>query len=231
MSLSIDNPYNAHLRTMINEMDDSPSDVANYPEMIYGGTRPQKMVTPESLAYANPLHDVLTAEKQLSVGYEGGMCGGSLLGDLKKGVKAVKKTATKATKSVEKGVDKVVKSKAAKKVGSVAKKVGKAGATVAFDALEAAAAPAGAALGTAASVALANPELAPIGAAIGAKLAGDAGKKGRKYVKKTTGLGDLGKEKVKRPPSAWLLHVKKHAADNKVSYKQAMKEAKETYKK
>ena len=100
MSLSIDNPYNAHLRTMINEMDDSPSDVANYPEMIYGGTRPQKMVTPESLAYANPLHDVLTAEKQLSVGFEGGMCGGSLLGDLKKGVKAVKKTATKATKSV-----------------------------------------------------------------------------------------------------------------------------------
>ena len=94
MSLSIDNPYNAHLRTMINEMDDSPSDVANYPEMIYGGTRPQKMVTPESLAYANPLHDVLTAEKQLSVG--SGMCGGSLLGDLKKGVKAVKKNSHKS---------------------------------------------------------------------------------------------------------------------------------------
>jgi len=226
MSLSIDNPYNAHLRQMIKELGDSPSDVANYPEMIYGGTRPQKMVTPESLAYANPLHDVLMAEKQLSVDY--GMEGGSLLSDVKKGFKKTTKSIKKAGKAVEKGAKKVAKSKAVKTAGKVAKEVGKSVATVGLDAAEKLAAPAGAALGTAAATLTGNPELAPIAAAVGSKVAADLGKKARKAVKKKTGLGELGK---KRPPSAWNLHVAQYRKDNGGSLKDAMKAAKATYKK
>jgi hypothetical protein len=228
MSLSIDNPYNAHLRKMISEMGDGPSDVANYPEMIYGGTRPQKNVTPESLAYANPLHDVLVAEKQLSVDY--GMEGGSVLGDLKKEVKKAKKsvekgakktvkTVKKAGESIEKGAKKVAKSKVGKAVG----KVGKAVGTAVLDEGEKLSGPAGAALGTALATATGNPELAPVAAAIGAKVAKSLGSEARKGIKKATGMG--------RPKSAWLLHVAEYRKANGGSYKDAMKNAKATYKK
>ena len=41
----------------------------------------------------------------------------------------------------------------------------------------------------------------------------------------------VAKPKSTRPVSAWILHVKKYSADNKVSYKQALKDAKASYKK
>ena len=223
MSLSIDNKYNAHLRQIIAEMDASPAEVANQPEMIYGGARVRKTTLNESLPYAPPLVDVLEAEDQLSVG--SGMCGGSILGDVKKGFKKTTKAVSKAGKSVEKGAKKVAKSQVGKAVGKVGKKAG----TMALDGVAGAAGAAGAALGTSAAIALGQPELVPVAAAIGSKLADEAGKSGRKYVKKQTGMGAIGKEKVKRPPSKWNLHVKEYHKENGGSFKDAMKNAKATY--
>ena len=51
--------------------------------------------------------------------------------------------------------------------------------------------------------------------------------KKEKVKEPVTGAGD----KPKRPPSKWILHVKEYAAKNNVSYKEALKEAKDTYKK
>ena len=223
MSLSIDNKYNAHLRQIIAEMDASPAEVANQPEMIYGGARVRKVTLNESLPYAPPLVDVLEAEDQLSVGSE--MSGGNILGDVKKGFKKTTKAVSKAGKSVEKGAKKISKSKVGKAVGKVSKKAG----TMALDGVAGAAGAAGAALGTSAAIALGQPELVPVAAAIGSKLADEAGKSGRKYVKKQTGMGAIGKEKVKRPPSKWNIHVAEYRKSNGGSYKDAMKNAKATY--
>ena len=222
MSLSIDNKYNAHLRQIIAEMDASPAEVANQPEMIYGGARVRKVTLNESLPYAPPLVDVMEAEDQLSVDY---VDGGSILGDVKKGFKKTTKAVSKAGKSVEKGAKKVAKSKVGKAVGKVGKKAG----TMALDGVAGAAGAAGAALGTSAAIALGQPELVPVAAAIGSKLADEAGKSGRKYVKKQTGMGAIGKEKVKRPPSKWNIHVAEYRKANGGSYKDAMKNAKATY--
>ena len=222
MSLSIDNKYNAHLRQIIAEMDASPAEVANQPEMIYGGARVRKTTLNESLPYAPPLVDVLEAEDQLSVDY---VDGGSILGDVKKGFKKTTKAVSKAGKSVEKGAKKVAKSKVGKAVGKVGKKAG----TMALDAAAGTAGAAGAALGTSTALALGQPELVPVAAAIGSKLADEVGKSGRKYVKKQTGMGALGKEKVKRPPSKWNIHVKEYHKANGGSFKDAMKNAKATY--
>jgi len=146
MSLSIDNKYNAHLRQIIAEMDASPADVANTPEMILGGNKPRNVTLNESLPYANPLHDVLSAEVQLSV-------------DAVKGSGVVE--------DVSKAVKKVSKSKAAKKVGKVAKKV----ASKVLDEAQKSAGAAGAAGGVALATAIAQPELAPTLAVVGKKVA------------------------------------------------------------
>jgi hypothetical protein len=53
----------------------------------------------------------------------------------------------------------------------------------------------------------------------------DTGIDKAKKVKSLAGSG------APRKPSAWILHVKKYAAEHNVSYKQAMKEASATYKK
>jgi hypothetical protein len=100
---------------------------------------------------------------------------------------------------------------------------------MALDGVAGAAGAAGAALGTSAAIALGQPELVPVAAAIGSKLADEAGKSGRKYVKKQTGMGAIGKEKVKRPPSKWNIHVAEYRKSNGGSYKDAMKNAKATY--
>ena len=217
MSLSLDTKYNAHLRQIIAEMDASPAEVANQPEMIYGGARLRKHTLNESVPYAPPLVDVLDAESQLSVDY---MDGGSVLGDVKKGFKKTKKSIEKAGKTVEKGAKKFAKSK----TGKALKEVGKSIGTVALDEAAKLAGPAGAALGTAGAVALGQPELVPIAAALGSKVASDLGKKGRKAVKKQTGMGA-----PKRPPSKWNLHVSEYRKANGGSLKDAMKNAKATY--
>jgi hypothetical protein len=57
--------------------------------------------------------------------------------------------------------------------------------------------------------------------------------KDRQIDKAKDGLMKLfgkGAEKVKRPPSKWILYVKKYAADNNISYKDALKEAGASYK-
>ena len=40
----------------------------------------------------------------------------------------------------------------------------------------------------------------------------------------------MGIEGGKRPPSKWIMYVKKYAADNNISYKDALKEAGPSYK-
>ena len=74
------------------------------------------------------------------------------------------------------------------------------------------------------AVATMNPELAPVGAAIGSAAASELAKRGRKEVKKQTGLG---KPRI----SPWIEHVKRYANDNKITYKEAMTKAKSSYKK
>jgi len=55
----------------------------------------------------------------------------------------------------------------------------------------------------------------------------DTANKGLDIAQKVKALG-AGKP---RAPNAWVTHVKKYAADNKVSYKEAMSQAKSSYKK
>ena len=64
-------------------------------------------------------------------------------------------------------------------------------------------------------------------------------KKAKKWTGFASDLVDLGLDKVKKiegagkpkKPSAWIAHVKAYAAEHQVPYKQAMMEAKTTYKK
>ena len=222
MSLSLDTKYNSHLRQIIAEMDASPAEVANSPEPIFGGARVRTHVVPESLPYANPLHDVLEAEDQLSVDY---MDGGNVLKDISKAAKKSVKSVKKAAKGIEKGAVKLSKSKGVKTAVKGVKTVGKAVGSAVLDEAEKLSGPAGAALGTSAAIALGQPELAGIGAALGAKIGKDLAGQARKSVKKTTGMGKP------KGPSPYIAHVKKYAAEHGVPYKQAMKDAKATYKK
>ena len=52
----------------------------------------------------------------------------------------------------------------------------------------------------------------------------------KKKEKKPAKAKKPAKPKSTKAPSAWILHVKKYAADNNVSYKQAMKDSKSSYK-
>lgn len=226
------------LQKTIKEMKPDPAFVANYPEMLpmMGGRQVRDMVVPESLPYANPLHLILTAEDQLLSKNEPMLVGEGVFDDLgksvTKGVKSVGKVATKATKSAKKGLKKdiakvekvakdIAKSKTGKAIGSAAKKT----ASVSLDIAEKSAGALGGLAGAAAAVALANPELAPAASAIGSAAANELAKRARKGIKKSTGLGQT------RPPSAWITHVKSFSKVNNISYKDALKKARDSYKK
>lgn len=227
MSLSYLTPYNDMLQKTIHEMKPSPSFVANYPEMLptMGGRKVRDMVVAESLPYANPLHLVLMAEDQLLSQNEPLLVGEGVFQD-------VGKVAKKTTKSVKKGfkkdiakVEKVAKDIAKSKTGKAISKGAKRTASVALDIAEKSAGALGGLAGAAAAVALANPELAPAASAIGSAAASELAKRGRKGIKKATGLGKT------KAPSKWIEHVKMFAKDNNVSYKDALKQAGASYKK
>ncbi len=197
MSLSIDNKYNAHLRQIIAEMDASPADVANQPEMIYGGNKPRNVSLNESLPYANPLHDVLQAEDELSVA---NVSGAGVVED------------------IEKKVKKVAKSKTAKKVGKVAKKV----ASKVLDEAQKSAGAAGAAGGVGLATAIGQPELAPTLAVVGKKVAEAAAPEVRKEIKKKTGLGRSPSkwvEHVKAYAKEHSIPYKKAMSEARATYK------------
>jgi hypothetical protein len=213
MSLGFDDAYNKRLREKLKEFDNPIALNGSQPEMFFRQAQSDfilPMVKPSfpTLALA------LKAERGISLAQGQGMEG--------EGLKSFVKGVEKGAKKVAKGVKKVAKSKAVKAVGKVAKEVGKSVGTVAFDEAEKLAGPALGTLGALGATLSGNPELAPLVATLGAKVGEDLGKKGRKYIKKKTGMG---------LPSKWIQHVKEYAKENKVPYKQAMKEAKETYKK
>lgn len=141
--------------------------------------------------------------------------GGNIFKDIGKSVsktaKAVGKESSKVMKKVDKGVVKYVLP-AAKKTASLG-----------LDIVEKAAPALGTIAGTAAATALGQPELIPVFGALGSATADQLAKRGRKEVKKQTGLG-------KPKTSPWIQHVKNHAAKHGITYKQAMLEAKGTYK-
>ena len=97
-------------------------------------------------------------------------------------------------------------------------------ATLGFDIIEKAAPALGGIAGAAAATALGQPELIPVFGAIGSASGDQLAKRGRKEVKKQTGLG---KPRI----SPWIEHVKRYANDNKITYKEAMSKAKSSYKK
>ena len=99
----------------------------------------------------------------------------------------------------------------------------KSTASLGLDIAEKAAPALGALAGTAAATAIGQPELIPVFGALGSATGDQLAKRGRTEVKKQTGLG-------KPKTSPWIQHVKNHAMKNNVSYKQAMTDAKKTYK-
>lgn len=170
---------------------------------------------------------------------------------VKKGATSAVKGVKKGAKSVEKGAKKFAKSETGKEIGRIGKEVG----SFSLDLAEKTAVPLGAAGGVALATAIGQPALAPVLGAVGAKTAGEIAKSARKGVKSKTGLGVLVKlekqvkegvkkkvdklkekgEKKKegsgRAPSKWVEHLRQYAKDNDVSYKQAMKDGKASYRK
>jgi hypothetical protein len=273
MSLSINNKYNAKLRKMVNDLDRSPADSANFPEMLpmkIGGRPPRKHVLSTSVPYAPPLAEVLEAERELRSNPMH-VSGGNVFDDIGKHVKDAAKSAaksakvvgTKAIKATKKDIadvkrvaNEIAKSKEGKMVAKVGKKVGKEVGKVAIDSVKESArlgldiatkaAPAlGGLAGAALAVASLNPELAPVAGAIGAAAASELAKRGRTAVKKSTGLGIINKEelkklkkKVKKEVKEFKEDVKKGSGlskelkdEIKQDAKKAMKELKELKKK
>ena len=147
--------------------------------------------------------------------------------------KSISKSVSKTAKSVGKDVSKTAK-KVGKESSKTMKKVDKgvvkfvlpaarSTASLGLDIAEKASGPLGGLAGTAAATLSGNPEFIPVAAALGSAAASELAKRGRAEVKKQSGLG-------KPKTSPWIQHVKNHAMKNNVSYKQAMTDAKKTYK-
>lgn len=221
MSLGFDDAYNKRLRQKLKEFDNPIALNGSQPEMFFRQAQ-SDFVLPMVKPSFPTLALALKAERgnSFAQGQHESMEG--------EGIKSFVKGVEKGVKKAAKGVKKVAKSKAVKAVGKVAKEVGKSVGTVALNEAEKLAGPALGTLGALGATLSGNPELAPLAATLGAKVGEDLGKKGRKYIKKKTGMG---LDKPKRAPSAWIEHVKAYAKEHKVSYKQAMHEAKDSYKK
>jgi hypothetical protein len=238
MSIGFDDEYNKKLRKKLMEFDNPIQANRAQPEMFFRQAQ-SDFILPYSKPSYPTLALALKAERQISRAQGQYDMEGEGLGDVFKGAtKAVKSGATKAVKgvkksakSVEKGVkstakkvskeaDKFAKSKAGRELGRIAKDTG----SFTLDLAEKSTGAMGAAAGVAAATALGQPELAPVFAAIGSKAASELGKSGRKAIKEKTGLG------MKRP-SKWIQFVKEYAKENNLSYKDAMKQGKSSYKK
>ena len=208
MSLGFDDAYNKRLRQTLKEFDNPVGANRTQPEMFF---RPKQndFVLPMVKPSFPTLALALKAERgnSLAQGQHEGKMEGEGLASF---VKGVNKGVKKASKSVAKG----------------AKKVAKKTTSAALDIIAENAGVAGAAGGVALATAIGQPELAPVFAAVGNKAAAEAAKPARKLVKEKTGLG-----KPKRPPSKWILHVAEYRKEHGGSYKDAMKNAKATYKK
>jgi hypothetical protein len=219
MSLGFDDAYNKRLRQTLKEFDNPVGANRTQPEMFFR-QKQSDFVLPMVKPSFPTLALALKAERgnSLAQGQHEGKMEGEGLASF---VKGVNKGVKKASKSVAKGAK-----KASKSVAKGAKKVAKKTTSTALDIIADSAGAAGAAGGVALATAIGQPELAPVFAAVGNKVAAEAAKPARKLVKEKTGLG-----KPKRPPSKWILHVAEYRKEHGGSYKDAMKNAKATYKK
>ena len=224
--LGFDNEYNKLLRMKLKDFDNPVEANKTQPEMFFRQSQSDFILPYSKPAYPT-LALALKAERQLTEAQgqrESEMEGGNIFQDVGKMAKKSVKSVKKAAIGIEKGAKKVAKSKAVKTIGKVGKEVGKSIGTATLDTLQPLAGPALSAGLSAAAVAAGQPELVPLAAAFGEKVGKDLGKKARKAIKKKTGMGQ-------GQPSKWISHVKQYAIDNGVSYKVAMKEAKDSYKK
>jgi hypothetical protein len=163
--------------------------------------------------------------KHLQILHEHGeleLDGGNIFKSISKTVKSVGKDVSKTAKKVGKESSKTMK-KVDKGVVKYVLPVAKQGATLGLDIVDKASGSLGALAGTAAATSIGQPELIPVFGALGSATASELSKRGRAEVKKQTGLG-------KPKTSPWIEHVKKHAMKHGVNYKQAMTDAKATYK-
>jgi hypothetical protein len=224
--LGFDDNYSRKLRKTLKEFDNPVEANKTQPEMFFRQAQSDFILPYSKPAYPT-LALALKAERQITEaqGQDEGMEGGNIFKDVGKMAKKSVKSVKKAAQGIEKGAKKVARSKVVKGAVKGAKKVGKAVGTAVLDEAEKASGVAGATLGSALAVAVGQPELAPIAGVIGEKVAKDLGKQARKAIKEKTGMGKP------RPPSKWIMHVKQYAKDNGVSYKEAMRLAKDTYKK
>jgi hypothetical protein len=223
--LGFDTNYDKMLRKKLKDFDNPVEANKTQPEMFFRQAQSEFILPYSKPAYPT-LALALKAERQITEaqGQMEGMEGGNIFKDVGKMAKKSVKSVKKAAKGIEKGAKKVAKSKAVRTIGKVGKEVGKSIGTATLDTLEGVAGPALSAGLSAAAVAAGQPELVPLAAAFGEKVGKDLGKKGRKAIKEKTGMGQ-------RQPSKWIQFVKQYAKDNGVSYKVAMKEAKDSYKK
>lgn len=234
MSIGFDDAYNKQLRKKLMDFDNPIQANRAQPDMFFR-QKQSDFILPYSKPSYPTLALALRAERQIGEAQgQTDRMGGNIFTDqfksVKKGIKKTGKTLEKAGKSVEKGVkkttkkvakgaDKFAKSKAGREIGRIAKDTG----SFTLDLAEKSTGALGATAGVAAATAMGQPELAPVFGAIGAKLASEIGKSGRKAIKEKTGLG------MKRP-SKWIQFVKQYAKDNNLSYKEAMKQGKNSYK-
>ncbi len=213
MSLGFDTEYNARLRKRLQDFNNPVEANRTQPEMFYRQSQSDFILPYSKPAYPT-LSLALKAERQIgeAQGQDEDMEGEGL-GSFVKSV----------GKSVKKGVKKVAKSKVGKAVAKGAKK----GISKALDEAVKVSGDVGSAGGVALATAIGQPELAPAFALAGKEGAEALAPVARKALKKKTGLG----MNNKRKPSAWIQHVQKHAKEHNIPYKQAMKDAKATYKK
>jgi hypothetical protein len=163
--------------------------------------------------------------KHLQILHEHGeleLDGGNIFKSISKTVKSVGKDVSKTAKKVGKESSKTMK-KVDKGVVKYVLPVAKSTASLGLDIAEKAAPTLGALGASTLATLSGNPELIPVAAALGSATADQLAKRGRAEVKKQTGLG-------KPKTSPWIEHVKKHAMKHGVNYKQAMTDAKATYK-
>jgi hypothetical protein len=91
--------------------------------------------------------------------------------------------------------------------------VAKTGTSLALDIVEKAAPALGTIAGTAAATALGQPELIPVFGALGSATADQLAKRGRKEIKKQTGL------RKPKNISPWIQHVKNNSMKHGITYK------------
>jgi hypothetical protein len=219
MSLGFDTEYNARLRKRLQDFNNPVEANKTQPEMFYRQSQSDFILPYSKPAYPT-LSLALKAERQIGEAQGQDEMEGEGLGSF---VKSVGKSVTKGAKKVAKGAKKVAKSKVGKAVGKVAKK----GVSKALDEAVKVSGEVGSAGGVALATAIGQPELAPAFALAGKEGAEALAPVARKAIKKKTGLG----MNNKRKPSAWIQHIQKYAKEHNVPYKQAMKDAKATYKK